>query len=153
MAREVMTWSRPTVVIATTQGGLDTAAAFECQVTSAVLTPQPVYNTIPATGCAGATQSPGRTGFNLDLAWLQDWTKPADESLSRFAYDNDATSAWVRIVHDSTAVAGDQVDMEGQFFVAAGGYGGTFGDGSAGATTASWPAVDKPAITSPVATP
>jgi hypothetical protein len=153
MAREVMTWNNPTVAIAATQAELDTAPTVECQVTSAVLTPQPVYNTIPATGCAGASQSPGRTGFQLDLAWLQDWTKPADESLSRYAYDNDGSSAWVRVVHDSTVTTGTEVDMEGQFFVASGGFGGTFGDGSAGATTAAWPAVDKPTITSPAALP
>jgi hypothetical protein len=142
-----MTWNNPTVVIAATQAELDTAPAVECQITSAMLTPQPVYNTVPATGCAGASQSPGRTGFQLDLAWLQDWT--IEDGLSRYAYDNDASSAWVRIIHDSTVLAANQVDMEGQFFVAAGGFGGTFGDGSAGATTAAWPAVDKPTITTP----
>lgn len=153
MAREVMTWNNPTVVVAATQAALDTAPAMECQVTAATLTPQPVTNTVPATGCAGASQSPGRTGWQLDLAWLQDWTKPADESLSRYAWDHDTETAWVRIVHDKNAATGLEVDMEGQFFVVSGGYGGTFGDGSVTPTTATWPALSKPTITSPVATP
>lgn len=153
MPRVVETWNHPTVVIAKTQAELDTAPTMECQLTAANLVPVPAFTPIASTGCEGAGQSPGRTAFNLDMAWLTDWTKPADESLSRFAWDNDATAAWVRIVHDSTAAVGAEVDMEGQFFVTTGGYGGTFGDGSAGAATASWPAVSKPTITSPVATP
>jgi len=155
MPREVMTWNRPTVLIAPTQAGLDDPDVLtaECQATSAMLTPQPVTNPVPSTGCAPGVSSPGRTGFQLDLAWLQDWTKPADESLSRYAWDHDTETAWVRIVHDSTAASGLEVDMEGQFFVVAGGYGGTFGDGSVAPTTAAWPAVDKPTITSPAVTP
>lgn len=150
MPREAMVWNRPTVRVATTQGGLATGAAVECQVTSAQLTPQPVYQTIPATGCAGATQSPGITGFQLELAWLQDWTLPADESLSQFAWANDGLPVWVEIQPDSTDAT---VALEGEFFAVSGGFGATFGDGSAAATTATWPAVAKPALTAPAATP
>jgi len=145
MAREVMVWNTPTVKMATSEAALDTAPALECQVTAAVLTPQPVYNTIPATGCAGATQSPGTTGWTLELAWLQDWTAAAASSLSWFAWNNDGKPVWVELVPDGTDVT--PITLTGQFFATAGGFGATFGDGSAAATTASWPAVDKPDIT------
>src|SRR5262245_51694031 len=129
MARTAIILNNPTVTFADTQVGLDTAPTFECQIISAVITPQPVYNTIPATGCAGATQSPGRTGFSLDLTWLTDWG--ATDSLSEFAWDNDGKPVWFRFVDDSTAAVGLATEAEGQAYVAAGGFGGTFGDGSA----------------------
>ena len=145
MPRTVMTWTKPTVKIALTEAELTTAGlAIECQVNSAMLTPQPATVSIPATGCAPATNSPGATGFQLDLAWLQDWSAADAESLSRFAWDNDTEQVWVQVVpnkDDATTAV-----MTGPFFCVTGGYGGTFGDGSAGATTASWPAVDKPTI-------
>lgn len=150
MAREPMVWNRPTVKVALTEAELTTAPAMECQITSAMLEPQPVYATIPATGCAGASQSPGITGYNLVLNWLQDWTKPADESLSRFAWDHDGEAVWVQVLPDSTDTT---VEMTGQFYATSGGFGATFGDGSAAATQATWPAVSKPTITSPAATP
>lgn len=150
MAREAMIWNSPTVKLATTEAGLTTGVVAECQITSAVLTPQPQYQTIPATGCAGATQSPGITGYQLDLAWLQDWTKPADESLSQFAWENDGKPVWVELVPDATDPT---VSLTGEFFAVSGGFGATFGDGSAAATTATWPAVSKPVVEAPAATP
>ena len=149
MPREAMIWNNPTVKAATTEAGLDTAPALECQVTAAMLTPQPAFNTIPSTGCAGASQSPGQTGWQLDLAWLQDWTKTEAESLSWFAWNNDATVAWVELIPDSTAAS--QIGMVGRFYVTSGGFGATFGDGSAAATTATWPALEKPDIAPVVA--
>lgn len=144
MPRTAIILNHPEVTFADTQLGLDTAPTFECQLISAMITPQPVYNTIPATGCAGATQSPGRTGYNLDLSWLADWG--AADSLSQFAWDNDGTAVWFRFTDDGSAAAGAATTAEGQAYVAAGGFGGTFGDGSASQTTASWPCVDKPDI-------
>lgn len=151
MARQPMVWNHPTVKVALTEAELATGAvAAECQITSAMLEPQPVYATIPATGCAGATQSPGLTGYNLVLNWLQDWTKPADESLSQFAWANDGKAVWAEVLPDA---ADTTVSMTGQFFATSGGFGGTFGDGSAAATSATWPAVEKPDIVAPAATP
>lgn len=145
MPREVMVWNNPTVKVALTEAELATAPAAECQVTSAVLTPQPVYNTIPSTGCAGATQSPGTSGWSLDIAWLQDWSKAVEaESLSWFAWNNDGRPVWVQLVPDAAAAV--PMQMVGQFFAVAGGFGAPFGDGSAAATTATWPAVEKPTI-------
>lgn len=146
MPRTAEVWNNPTIKIATTEAGLATGPAIECQVTSAVLTPNPVFNTIPATGCAPATQSPGRTGWQLDLAWLQDWSKgDATVSLSRFAYENDAMPVWVQITPNAADATDNQ--LTGQFYCVSGGYGATLGDGSAAVTTATWPAVDKPEIT------
>ena len=145
MAREVMGWNKPTLIVATTETGLDTGLAVECQVNSAVLTPVPTSQTIPATGCAPATNSPGITGWQLELAWLQDWTKPRAESLSWFAWDNDAAQVWARLIPNRDDA--NAMDMEGPFFAVSGGFGGTFGDGSAAATSATWGAVDRPEIT------
>ena len=150
MSRTAIILNHPEVTFADTQAGLATSATFECQLISAVITPAPVYNTIPATGCAGATQSPGRTGFSLDLTWLTDWG--ATDSLSQFAWDNDGKAVWFRFTDDGSAAAGAASTAEGQAYVAAGGFGGTFGDGSAAQTTASWPCVDKPTIAASVVT-
>lgn len=145
MPREAMVWNFPTVKIALTEPDLATAPAVECQVTSAVVTAVPVYATIPATGCAGASQSPGISGWQLDLAWLQDWSKPAAESLSWFSWTNDGKPVWVEIVPDKNDAT--PLELVGQFYAVSGGFGGVFGDGSAAATTATWPAVAKPTVT------
>lgn len=145
MPRTVMVWTNPTVKVATTEAGLTAGTAVECQVTSAVLTPSTTYATIPATGCSGPTQSPSQTGHALDLAWIQDWQNAA--GLSRFAWDNDALPVWVEVTPNAADATGSV--LTGEFFCASGGYGGTFGDGSAAVATASWPAVNKPDISGP----
>jgi hypothetical protein len=140
-----MQWTRPTVKIATTQAGLTAGLAVECQLNSSVLTPVPSTVTIPPTGCAPATNAPGTTGWQLDVAWLQDWTAGDDtESLSRFAFEHDTEPVWVQLIPNAADVTNSA--MTGQFFMVSGGYGGVFGDGSAAATTATWPAVDKPTV-------
>lgn len=152
MARTLLILTNPTLLVADSQAALDTGEAFECQITSAVITPQPTSQTIPATGCAPATNSPGKTGYQLDLAWLQDWNAPGG-GLSKYAFDNDTLPKWFRLVADKNATTGNEVEAEGQAYVVSGGYGGTFGDGSAANTTATWPLLDKPAITTPAAAP
>jgi hypothetical protein len=145
MARTLMQWTRPTVKIATTQAGLTAGLAVECQINSAMVTAVPATVTIPATGCAPATNAPGATGWQLDLAWLQDWAAGDDtESLSRFAFEHDTEAVWVQMIPNAADATNSP--MTGQFFVVSGGYGGTFGDGSAAATTATWPALDKPTV-------
>lgn len=149
MPRVLMQWTRPTVKIATTQPGLAAGLAVECQLNSAILTPVPTTVTVPATGCAAATNAPGSTGWQLDVAWLQDWTAGDDtESLSRFAFEHDTEAVWVQLIPNAADVTNSA--LTGQFFMVSGGYGGVFGDGSAAATTATWPAVDKPTITDAV---
>jgi hypothetical protein len=144
MARNAIILNNPHVRFADTEAGLGAADAFECQITSAALTPQPQYNTIPATGCAGATQSPGRTGWQLDLAWLQDWG--SDPSMSAYAYAHDALPVWYELELDSIGLPGEKAT--GQAYATAGAYGGTFGDGSAATATATWPALAAPSIPS-----
>ena len=149
MAREVIVLNNPIVKFADTEAGLTAGDAFECQITSAVLTPTPVYNTVPATGCAGASQSPGRTGWGLVVAWLQDWG--ADPSMSYYAYINDTLPKFYSMTLDSIGLP-DQV-ATGECYVSAGAYGGTFGDGSAAVATATWPCLAAPVIPAPVPVP
>jgi hypothetical protein len=145
VARTVITLNNPILKLADDQAGLAASTdVFECQLTSAMITASPVFNTIPATGCAPASQSPGRTGYSLDLAWLQDWTA-AGGGLSGYAFANDGLPKWFSFTLDS--VGAPTVVATGQVYVVAGGFGGTFGDGSAAATTATWPCVDTPDIT------
>ena len=146
MPRTLITLNNPILKLADSQAGLAAGTAYECQLTSATITPQPQFNTIPATGCAPATQSPGRTGWQLDMAWLQDWTAAAG-GLSGYAYTNDGKPKWFSLTLDSTVPT---VKAEGQIYVVAGQYGGVFGDGSAAPANATWPCLDKPTITTPV---
>jgi hypothetical protein len=149
MPRTVITLNNPVVKFADTQAALTTAAAYECQVTEARITASPNYNEVPSTGCAGASQSPGLTGFALDIAWLQDWTQPGG-GLSGYAFDNDTAAKWFLFQLSATDAT---VKAEGQVYVTAGSYGGVFGDGSAAATeVVSWPCLAKPAITKPAPT-
>ena len=146
MAREVITLNNPVFKLADTEAGLAAGQAYECQLTSATITSTPVMNTIPSTGCAPESDSPGRTKFSIDLAWLQDWSAPAG-GLSGFAYTNDTARKFFSFTLDS--VNAPTVIATGEVFVVAGGFGGVFGDGSAAATTATWPCVDKPDIALP----
>lgn len=146
MSRTVMVLNQPTLKVASTEAGLVAGQSVECQVTSAVVNGSPNYSTIPSTGCAGATQSPGRTSFALELAWLQDWTTPDPGGLSYFAWNNDGKAVWIELTPDVDDVA---QKLTGQVFCAAGSYGGVFGDGSSAVSTATWPFVDKPVIPVP----
>jgi len=146
MARSVLILNNPTFKVAATQAGLTTGKAYECQLISAAVTPVSNMNTIPATGCAPASQSPGRSSWQLDLAWLEDWTASLG-GLSGFAYTNDTAMTWFQLVADS--VGNPTVTCTGQAYVVAGAYGGTFGDGSPAQTSATWPCLDKPVIVLP----
>jgi hypothetical protein len=148
MARKAIVLNHPTLKVATTQAGIATGQSVECQIISATLTPQPKYTTIPATGCAGESQSPGLTGWELDLTWLQDWAATAAQSLSQFAYDNDGLPVWYELTLDSIGLAGFKA--AGSAYCASGAVGGTFGDGSAAQSgNVVWPCVAKPTITPP----
>jgi hypothetical protein len=149
MARTVITLNNPTLKVATTQAGLTTGQEVECQVTSAKVTASPNYQTIPATGCAGATQSPGLTSYALELAWLDDWGAAAPGGLSNFAWDNDGKPVWFELTLDEGATT--PFVVTGEAFAVSGSVGGTFGDGSAAASTATWPCVAKPTIPAPAA--
>jgi hypothetical protein len=147
MARTVIVLNNPVVKLADSEAGLTTGEAYECQITSAALTASANYQTIPPTGCAPQTQSPGKTSWSFDVAWLQDWTV-AGGGLSAYAYENDGLPKWFEFTADT--VGAPTVKASGQVYVAAGSYGGTFGDGSAAVAQSSWPCVDTPTIVSAV---
>jgi hypothetical protein len=142
MPREVMRFTNPILRVADTEAGLATGTAFECQITSAVITPAPVFSTVPATGCAPASQSPGATAFTAELAWLQDWS--VADGLSDYAWTRAGDAVWLELVPTGTDPA---VKVHGEVYVVEGALGGTFGDGSAGVSTASWPFLAKPTMT------
>lgn len=148
MPRTVLILNNPIMKVATTQAGLTAGTAVQCQVTRAEVQSSPNYNTIPATGCAGATQSPGLTSYNLQLDWLQDWNAPGSTSLSKFAQDNDGKSVWFELTPDSTVATNKLV---GNAYAAAGSYGGAFGDGSAAVSSVQWPLINAPTVTQPAA--
>lgn len=148
MSRTVITLVNPKLVIADTQAGLTTAPAFECQLTSAALVPTANTTAIPATGCAAASNVPGRSSWELQFAWLQDWTA-AGGGLSMYSIEHETELVWYRFTLDN---AGSPTTVaEGQAYVAAGQYGGEFG-GPPAAASANWPCADTPAFTVPAAT-
>lgn len=147
MPRTVIPLNNPIFKVADTEAGLTGGTAFECQLTSATITASPNFQTIPATGCAPAAQSPGQTSWALDLAWLQDWTASGG-GLSGYAYDNDTLPKWFSLALDS--VGAPTVVATGECFVVAGSYGGVFGDGTPAAATSTWPCLAKPSIVTPV---
>jgi hypothetical protein len=140
-----MVFTNPTLKVAATQAGLTAGNAYQCQVTSAVISTTAAFNTIPATGCAGASQSPGAPAFQLDIAWLQDWTASPGGGLSGWAWTNKGLAMWVEIVPDPTGAP--TVKAQAQCWIVAGQFGGTFGDGSAGPANATWPCLNAPTIT------
>jgi hypothetical protein len=146
MARTAIIMNNPTLKLATTQAGLTAGVQYECQLTQAIINAVPNFNTIPATACAPATQSPGKTGWELQADWLQDWTASLG-GLSGFAYTNDTKPMWFELVVDTGAPT---VKATGQVYLVSGSYGGPIGDGSALAASATWPCLDKPVITFPV---
>ena len=145
MARTAIIMNNPTLKLATTQAGLAAGTAYECQLTQAIINAVPNFNTIPATGCAPATQSPGRTGWEMQVDWLQDWVAAPGGGLSGFAYANDTKPMWFELIVDT---AFPTVKATGQVYLVSGSYGGTVGDGSALAASATWPCLDKPVIVS-----
>lgn len=146
MARVVMVHTAPTLKIADTQGALTTGKAFECQVTSAVIKAQPKTSTIPATGCAGESQAPGATGWQLEIDWLQDWTAGAALSLSSYAMTNDGVAKWVEFVPDKLVPT---TKFQFQCYIVAGDIGGTFGAGEPGVSKAVWYLLNAPTPTIP----
>ena len=123
--------------------GTGTGDAFECQVTSAAINATPNLQQVPATFCAPASQVPAATGFELAVTWLQDWTDP--DGLSFYAFANDTLSKYFSL----TLVGSTEPIATGQVRIVAGSYGGDAGTPLT--TTQTWPCVNKPTITPPVA--
>lgn len=149
MARTTMVFSKPTLKLAETEAELVTGQAFECQVTQFAVDANVTMATIPATGCAGASDSPANASYTAQVVWLQDWSAGAAASLSSFVWEHKNEKVWVEMTPDSgdptTKITGEVWMTPGT-----GLFGGTFGDGSAGLTTASWPYTGEPTIAAPV---
>ena len=148
MSRTVITLINPVLKIADTEAGLGAGTAYECQLTSAALVPTPNTTQIPATGCAPVSNVPGLSSWELQLAWLQDWTAPGG-GLSNYAIENEGQLVWYSFTID---LAGSPTTVAtGQAYVAAGQYGGVFG-GAPAVATANWPCFDTPAFVVPAVT-
>jgi hypothetical protein len=145
MARNVLILNNPTFKLAATQAGLAAGTAYECQITKAIISATPNFTTIPATACAGQSQSPGKSSYSTHIEWLQDWTASLG-GLSGYAYTNDTKLMWFEFVVDTNVAT---VKATGQIFVVAGDYGGEFGSGVPASAAADWPNLDKPVITLP----
>lgn len=146
MAQTVIVITDANVKFADNEAGLTTAVDFQCQVVSAAINANPNLQTVPATFCAGETQVPGKTGYELALNWLQDWTSPGG-GLSFYAYENDALEKWFTLsLNDTTEPLATGVCR-----VVAGAYGGDAGTPLQ--TTATWPCIGKPTIDVPAALP
>lgn len=145
MTSTIMVYNFPAFVVADDEAGLATGDAYECQLTVATLDPTVTFATIPANGCQGAIQSPSAASWTLNVTWLQDWSA-AGGGLSGWAWTNRLLQKWFKLVPDKNDVT---VAASGQFFVAPGTFGGTFGDGSAGIATAAWNLIGDPILTLP----
>jgi hypothetical protein len=143
LPRIAMIYNDPTLKLATTEAGLTTGTAVECQTITARIEATANYNTIPATACAGATQSPGLDSWALNLTWLDDWEDPL--GLSQFAFDNSGKEIWWELDPSTSDTA--KPTFKGHAYAVSGGMGGNFGDGSAAQSTSSWPCLEKPTIT------
>jgi hypothetical protein len=142
MPRIVVKYTNPTLKVADTEAGLTTGTAFECQITSAVVAVTPVTSPIAATGCVGQTDEVGASKFALVLAWLDDVS--SETGLTQYAWDEAGEVKWFELVPDKNATP--TVGIKGTATVVEGPLGGTFGDGSAGTSGATWPCQTKPTI-------
>ena len=145
MPRSVIVITDGSLKLADSQAGLTTGTAFECQVIEAAVNATPNMQTVPATWCAGESQSAGATGWELAVTWLQDWRSPTG-GLSGYAYTNDAQAKWFELKldkDDTTPVA------TGQAYVVAGAFGGAAGVPAQASAT--WPCLAKPSVTLPSA--
>jgi len=143
MARTVWAGNTGTLRFADTQGALSSAADFACQVTSATVNTVPKTNTVPATYCAGETSIPGLSGFELAVAWLQDWNVSGG-GLSKYLYDNETELKWFEYIPEDGLLSG----AIGQCYLTPGPYGGEAGGGPfVASVTMGCP--NKPTITVP----
>ena len=144
MPRSVIVISNGSLKLADDEAGLATATdSYECQVIEAAINAAPNLSTVPATWCEGESQSPGKTGWELAITWLQDWRDPGG-GLSGYAFVNDTLPKWFELKFDkadTTPVA------TGQAYVVAGSFGGASPDPLQASST--WPLLAKPDITMP----
>jgi hypothetical protein len=115
---------------------------FSCQVTSAAINSTPNLQDVPATFCAGASQAPAATGYELAVSWLQDWTASTG-GLSMYAFDNDTLTKYFALTLDTTSTP----IATGELRIVPGAFGGDAGTPLL--ADAVWPIIGKPAISAP----
>jgi hypothetical protein len=143
-APTVITITDGVLKLADTEAGLVAGTGYECQVTEASINATPNLQTVPATFCAGESQSPAATGWELAVTWLQDWTAPGG-GLSMYAFTHDTEELWFSLAFDKDDT---EPIATGQVRLVAGSFGGAAGTPLT--ATATWPLAAKPAITAPV---
>src|SRR4029450_9441003 len=121
MPRTIIPFNNPKLTVADTELGLATGVAYECQLTSAMIVCTPTFTQVPQTGCAPPTQAPGRSSWQLQLAFLQDWTASGG-GLSGWMLENETLETWFELSVD--IVGFPTVKATGQAYVTAGSYGG-----------------------------
>jgi hypothetical protein len=144
MPTEYLQLIDPIFKVADTEAGLAAGEAFQCQLNRATLIPTPSSNAVPATGCAPATNLPGKAAWAVQLDWLQDWSVPGG-GLSAYAYVEESELKWFSL---ATSADVDAPKVVGQAYVTPGAFGGVFG-GPAAAATATWNCAGRPTITYP----
>ena len=148
MPRTVIILNNPIFKLADTEAGLTAGDGLRVPTHVGDRSPRnPQFNTIPATGCAPALAVAGpdrlatRPGMAAGLDGSRPVASPATPSpTTRPKWFSASRSTPSRIRRSSPRA---------RCYVVAGGYGGTFGDGSAAAATATWPLLDKPEIALP----
>jgi hypothetical protein len=144
MALTLIPINAPVFKLADSEAALTTGVAYECQLTSCEIASTPNMKDVPATGCAGASQTPGLSSWALNLNWLQDWTAPGG-GLSGYAYTNETAEKWFSLQLDANVAT---TVATGHCWVISGSYGGAIG-GDPAPATAVWPCLEKPDITFP----
>lgn len=131
---------------ADSQAALTTAPDFQCQVNSAAINANANLQTVPATFCAGESQVPAASGYELALTYLQDWTVAAGAGISFYLWDNDAAAKYFSL---SLAGTTGPPLATGQCRIVAGTYGGDAGTPLQADVVL--PIQGKPTITKPTA--
>jgi hypothetical protein len=140
MPRQVITVTAATLTL----GPTATSTDFSCQVNVGTITPTANNVDVPATFCAGASQTAAPSSFALDLTILQDWG--AVKSVSQYLFDHDAEVVDFEL--EGIGVTGSTVTVTGQVTVVAGALGGEAGTPLT--ADVSLPILGKPTV---VATP
>jgi hypothetical protein len=117
MSKTAIVVRNAVITLGPTTGGV----SCECQITQASVNSTPNMITIPATGCEGQTQQPGKSSYDVQLQGLQDWDQLS--SISQFLWDNAGTLVPFSIALDTAA---DMPVATGECWIVEGAYGGDF---------------------------
>jgi hypothetical protein len=131
--------------LADDEAGLTTGEAVQEQVTQATINANANLQTVPATFTQPETQVAAPTRYELQVNWLQDWTKPGG-GLSGWAFANDTEEKWFELKLDD---ADTEPVARGVLRIVAGGFAGAAATPLQASVT--WPIQGRPTITVPAA--